>query len=134
MFVKGQSGNPLGRRLHSTKSPTTLVQRSVRKCVEKYLTGDKLEKDLNSLDPKSRTQAIQKYMEFITPKASQTIEVNKTQTTSIELRLKQLADNVKLPTNVQKIIDVADTQKQLEESSEEDIDEEDEDNDNDKER
>lgn len=66
MFQKGNSGNPQGRKRGSrNKAPKELSER-VRMLLENNM--DKLQADLDALEPGERIKAVTKLLEYCLPK------------------------------------------------------------------
>jgi len=92
-FIKGQSGNPSGRK---PGVPNKLTS-DFRKRVEEFLDNnwESLQDDFNLLTPFERIQVREKFMQYVSPRLK-SVE----QTAELERQLNSLTDE-----QLQKIID-----------------------------
>jgi hypothetical protein len=68
-YQKGQSGNPKGRPAGTPNKTTGSIRDRISQLLEDHF--DQVAEDLKSMDPKDRTQAWMRLLEYVVPKLRQ---------------------------------------------------------------
>ena len=87
-FKKGQSGNPIGRKLGASNIVTRELRERVKELVESRF--DDLARNLDQLEPKEQIVVLIKLMEFVLPKGVEVKEPPPMQTNFDNLSIEEM--------------------------------------------
>ena len=72
VWVKGQSGNPVGRQIGSKNNSAALVKEKVSLFVNTYLGSDEFRRDFRELEPKDKIRVATDLLNYVAPKLQAT--------------------------------------------------------------
>ena len=81
-FIKGQSGNPVGRKKGTKNKSTQEIRSLIQEIIASNFNKTKISRDLNDLKPHQKLQFLLKLLDFVVPKpVAQQLQENTSRST-----------------------------------------------------